>query len=84
MESEVKLGDVGDVDFTFASGKVKVELKVELPGGGASAGAFAQIDAGVLADKLFAAIEAKSPAGVVAIEEAVKSIVKSAIVAASS
>jgi hypothetical protein len=85
MEKDIALGSVGGLKLSFGGGKAMVSLSASesvLGGGVAVAGsASASVDASILVDMLFAAIEAKSPAGAVAIEEAVKLIVKNAVLA---
>lgn len=83
MENDVKLGELGDLDLKLENGKASVTLKVskEIPGAALKSKAEVSIemDASALLDKLFAAIEAKSPAGAVVIEEGVKMILKAAV-----
>lgn len=85
MEKDVKIGNVGDLDLSISGGKalVKVSVGAESAAAGLAVKAelSASLDAGALVDKLFAAIEAASPAGAVPIEEGVKAIVKAAVLA---
>lgn len=85
MDQDVKLGEVGDIKIELAGGKavISIEVKKGLLEGGIAlqAGASAIIESSALVDLLFAAIEAKSPAGIVPIEETVKAIVKNAVMA---
>lgn len=81
MEQDVKLGSVGDLDLKLSGGKASLMLSAALPAAAASASVGVVIDAGVLVDKLFAAVEAASPPGVAPIEESVKAVVKAAVMA---
>lgn len=83
MEKDVALGSVGSLAISFGGGKATVSLGVSAPanslGFSASANVSASEDAMALVDKLFAAIEAASPAGAVVIEESVKAVIKAAV-----
>lgn len=84
MEKDVQLGQAGAVKLSLEKGKAVIEIGVAAPAvlGGAvtaQASASASVDSLVLLDMLFAAIEAKSPAGAAAIEEGVKLILKQAV-----
>lgn len=81
MEKDVKVGDFGDFDLKLSGGKASLVLNAVVPGAALTVGASAVVDAAVLIDKLFAEIEAKSPAGIAPIEETVKMIVKNAVLA---
>lgn len=81
MEKDVKVGSVGELQISFAGGKAKVEFEGQLGSAGPQVGANVSEDAGQLVDKLFAAIEKASPPGAQPIEEAVKVIVKNAVLA---
>lgn len=82
MEKELVQGSLGDIKVTLSGGKAKLEAQGALPGGvGVTAGAFLECDASALLDKIFAEIEAKSPAGAVPLEEAVKLVIKQAVAA---
>lgn len=85
MEKDIPIGSVGGVKLTLAGGKAVVEVsaseKALNDAVQVQANASASVDAAVLVDMLFAEIEAKSPPGSVAIEEAVKLIVKNAVLA---
>lgn len=85
MEKDISLGSVGGIKITLAGGKATLELSASeaiLEGSvKVSGSASGSLDAGVLVDMLFAEIEAKSPAGIAPIEETVKAIVKSAVLA---
>lgn len=79
MDTELVQGPAGDIKLTISGGKIRLEGAGNLSSVGGSAGAFIQEDGNVLLDKLFAEIEAKSPAGAVPIEETVKALLKSAV-----
>lgn len=81
MEKELVQGSKGDVKLTISAGKIRIEASGKLESAGGSAGAFIEEDAGALLDKIFAAIEAKSPAGAVPIEEGVKTMLKEKLLA---
>lgn len=85
MEKGIALGSVGGVKLSLGGGKASVSVSASesiLDGAVVvQASASGVISAGALVDMLFAEIEAKSPAGVVAIEETVKAIVKNAVLA---
>lgn len=78
MEKDLVKGSAGGIQLSISNGIARIEGSASLGSVGASAGGYVQEDVGVLLDKLFAAIEAASPPGVVAIEESVKLIVKAA------
>jgi len=80
MEKDVKLGTVGDVDLKLEKGIATISISAAVPGdAGIEGGAFVKCDAEKLLGKLFAEIEAKSPAGAVPIEETVKAIIIQAV-----
>lgn len=85
MEKDIKLAQNVDLDLKIAGGVASVSLvaSYEVPGVGlkASSANSVELSAAALIDKIFAAIEAKSPPGVVALEEGVKLIVKNAAMA---
>lgn len=81
MEDKVQLGTVGELDLQLTGGKASLTLTAALPMASASATVSVVVDAGDLVDKLFAAIESKSPAGVVVLEEGVKAVIKAAVMA---
>lgn len=79
-DKELAQGNLGDVKLTLKDGVARLEAAGQAPGdAGVKAGAFIECDSSKLLDKLFAAVEAHSPAGVVAIEEGVKAILKAAV-----
>lgn len=84
-EKTVALGQAGSLKFDIEGGKAVVSVGVA---GALAEGSLAveakvsaTVDAAHLVDLLFAAVEAKSPPGFVAIEETVKEIVKKAVMA---
>lgn len=83
MEQDIKLGSVGDLDISFAGGKASVKVSVaaalEAAGLAVSGDVVVSLDASALVDKLFAAIEKASPAGVVPFEEGAKAALKDAV-----
>lgn len=81
MEKQIVQGEVGGVKLTINQGKVRLEGSAAVGSVGASAGGFVEEDTGVLLDKLFAEIEAKSPPGATVIEEGVKQLLKNAAMA---
>lgn len=85
MEKDIGLGSVGGVKLSFSGGKATVSVSASesvLEGAVVvQASASGVVSAAALIDMLFAEIEAKSPVGVVAIEETVKAIVKNAVLA---
>lgn len=85
MEKDIPIGSAGGVKLSLAGGKavVSIELKEAVLDGAISAQASASgvVDAGIFVDMLFAEIEAKSPAGVVVIEDTVKALIKSVVMA---
>lgn len=81
MEKDVALGSVGSLDLSISGGKASVVLAAAVPQAALSANVSVVMDASALVDKLFAAIEAASPAGAVPIEEGVKNILKAAVAA---
>lgn len=86
MEKDIAIaGDLGALKLSLEGGKALVQIGVKedvLEGAiKLQASASALVDASVLIDLLFAEIEKKSPAGAVAIEEAVKMILKNAVMA---
>lgn len=85
MEKDIALGSVAEFKLNLEKGKVVISL-------GASKSVLddvvsfeslntAKMDGAAFLDLLFKEIEAKSPAGVVPIEETVKSLLKSAVMA---
>lgn len=77
MEQDVKLGTAGDLDIKLVAGKASLTLT--LPA--AETSVTVATDASALVAKLFAAIEAASPAGAQPIEEGVKAVVLAAVAA---
>ncbi len=77
-QQEVKLGDVGTLDFDFADGKAIVEVKVAVGVAALEVSAKASIDAVVLIDKLQEAIVKKFPA-TEALDIAIFEILKEAV-----
>lgn len=80
-QDDIKLGTVGDLVLGFSAGKASVTAKAAIDNNAVQISASVQVDSSVFIDQLFAAIEKASPPGTVAIEESVKSIIKSAIAA---
>lgn len=80
MEKEIGIGSVGKLDLSFAGGKAIAKVGIIIPGG-LSVDVAIQEDASALVDLLFAAIEKNAAPGTVAIEEAVKAIIKQAVLA---
>lgn len=82
---DIKLGSVGDLKIELTSGKAKLTITAGASALGGSAkvkaDVSAEVDSSVLLDLLFAEIEAKSPAGVKALEELVKMGIKAAVAA---
>lgn len=85
MEKDLALGTVGGLKLSLGGGKAVVELSAQesvLDGAiVAKASASVVVGADVLVELLFKEIEAKSPAGIVPIEETVKAIIKQAVMA---
>jgi hypothetical protein len=77
MEKEIQLGSVGDLDLKLDKGKARVEIKAAVADGAVSGGAFVEVGADVLVDKLKAAVEAKSPAALQPAEEGAFALLKS-------
>lgn len=85
MEKDIAIGSVGGLKISLGGGKAVVSIGVEksiLDGASVTkVEASEMVDASVLVDLLFKAIEANSPPGAVLIEESVKEIVKKAVAA---
>lgn len=79
MEKDIQLGSVGSLDLVLASGKATLTLVSGYAPAGVSANVGVTLDSATLLDLLFAAIEKASPAGIVAIEEGAKGILKDAV-----
>lgn len=80
MEKDEKLGSVGELKASFSGGVGRVEIAAAVPGmPSMQGGAFVQGDSGAVMDMLFALIEKNSPAGLVAIEESAKALIKAEV-----
>lgn len=78
MEKDIKLGDAGDLDISLSGGKATLQVSVAAPGAALTASASIVVDAGVLVDKLEAAVVKAFPAGA-PIESAVFEVLKKAL-----
>ncbi len=78
MEKDIQLGSVGDLELKLSGGKATLTVKAAVPGAALTAGLVIEMDASVLVDKLFDAIETALPAGK-PVEEAIKMAVKAAL-----
>lgn len=85
MEKDIALGSVAELKLVLEKGKAVVSIganKSALDGAVSFESATSvSADAGAFVDMLFAAIEKASPAGVAPLEETVKALVKSAVMA---
>lgn len=75
------IGSIGSYTLSFQGGKASVSVQGAVDNGAVQVTVSATADANAFIDQLFAAIEKASPAGAVAIEEGVKTIIKAAVAA---
>ena len=82
VDKTIPLGTVGKIELDFDKGIASVALTAEVPGqAGISGSVLVKCDSQQLIDAIFTAIEAKLPPSAKPIEEAVKAIIKQAVLA---
>ena len=80
MESDLKLGSLGDVVLSFSAGKASLTAKAAVDGSAVSVQASVVCDAGFLIDQLEAIVAKAVPASA-PFDPAIFAVIKSAVVA---
>jgi hypothetical protein len=78
-EAKGNIGTVGSWDVSFAAGKATLSAQAAVEGGAVSVGANVTGDAVGLLKAIFAAVNAKLPAGAAPIEAAVEGLIITAV-----